>query len=151
METKGMKGAEAFLRVLASMGVERIFASPGSEWAPVWEFLAKPYDSPRDIPQYLSTRHEEVAVGMASGYAKTTGKLPAVMLHTTVGVQHATMAMRAAVHEQVPMVVFAGEPSRSARTATTSAINGCASCPTWAARRGSWKARRSGALASTHR
>src|SRR5580765_3485511 len=68
METKGMKGAEAFLRVLASMGVERIFASPGSEWAPVWEFLDKPYDSPRDIPQYLSTRHEEVAVGMASGY-----------------------------------------------------------------------------------
>ena len=109
METKGMTGAEAFLRVLASMGVERIFASPGSEWAPVWEFLAKPYDSPRDIPQYLSTRHEEVAVGMASGYAKATGKLPAVMLHTTVGAQHATMAMRAAVHEQVPMVVFAGE------------------------------------------
>ena len=58
METKGMTGAEAFLRVLASMGVERIFASPGSELAPVWEFLAKPYDSPRDIPQYLSTRHE---------------------------------------------------------------------------------------------
>ena len=48
-------------------------------------------------------------MGMASGYAKATGKLPAVMLHTTVGVQHATMAMRAAVHEQVPMVVFAGE------------------------------------------
>src|SRR4030095_11298540 len=84
METKGMTGAEAFLRVLASMGVERIFASPGSEWAPVWEFLAKPYDSPRDIPQYLSTRHEEIAVGMASGYAKATGKLPAVLLHTTV-------------------------------------------------------------------
>ncbi len=109
METKGMTGAETFLRVLASMGVERIFASPGSEWAPVWEFLAKPYESPTDIPQYLSSRHEEIAVGMASGYAKASGKLPAVMIHTTVGSLHATMAMRAAVHEQVPMVVFAGE------------------------------------------
>jgi len=109
IETKGMTGAESFLRVLASMGVERIFASPGSEWAPVWEYLAKPYDSPSDIPQYLSSRHEEIAVGMASGYAKATGKLPAVMIHTTVGALHATMAMRAAVHEQVPMVVFAGE------------------------------------------
>jgi acetolactate synthase-1/2/3 large subunit len=109
METKGMTGAETFLRVLASMGVERIFASPGSEWAPVWEFLAKPYESPNDIPQYLSSRHEEIAVGMASGYAKASGKLSAVMIHTTVGALHATMAMRAAVHEQVPMVVFAGE------------------------------------------
>src|SRR5499433_3332546 len=112
IETKGMTGAESFLRVLASMGVERIFASPGSEWAPVWEYLAKPYDSPRDIPQYLSSRHEEIAVGMASGYAKATGKLSAVMIHTTVGALHATMALRAALHEHVPMVVFAGESIR---------------------------------------
>ena len=45
---------------------------------------------------------------MASGYAKSTGKLPAVVIHTTVGALHATMAMRDC-HEQVPMVVFAGE------------------------------------------
>ena len=57
----------------------------------------------------MSTRHEEIAVGMASGYAKSTGKLPAVVIHTTVGALHATMAMRGALHEQVPMVVFAGE------------------------------------------
>jgi len=55
------------------MGVEWIFASPGSEWAPVWEHLAKSY-GPGEIPKYLSTRHEEIALGMASGYYKTTGK-----------------------------------------------------------------------------
>jgi Thiamine pyrophosphate enzyme, N-terminal TPP binding domain len=59
---KGLSGAEAFLRTLRQMGVEQIFASPGSEWAPVWEYLAKPYASPAEIPAYLSTRHEEVAV-----------------------------------------------------------------------------------------
>jgi thiamine pyrophosphate-dependent acetolactate synthase large subunit-like protein len=91
------------------MGVEQIFASPGSEWAPVWEYLAKPYASPAEIPAYLSTRHEEVAVAMASGYAKASGKLAAVMIHTTVGALHATMALRAARHERVPMVVLAGE------------------------------------------
>ena len=95
------------LRVLAKMGVEKIFASPGSEWSPVWEALAEP--GVEGMPQYLSTRHEEVAIGMASGYAKSTGKLPAVMIHTTVGALHATMGMRGALHEQVPMVVFAGE------------------------------------------
>src|SRR5258708_38321945 len=46
---------------------------------------------------------------MASGYTKATGKLSAVVLHTTVGALHATMAMRAALHERVPMVVLAGE------------------------------------------
>src|SRR5206468_7247803 len=71
-------------------------------------YLAKPYPS-GEIPLYQSSRHEEIAVAMASGYAKASGKLPAVMIHTTVGVQHATMAMRAALHERVPMVVFAGE------------------------------------------
>src|SRR3989337_3577323 len=105
--TKGLTGAQTMLRVLAKMGVEKIFASPGSEWSPVWEALAEP--GVEGMPQYLSTRHEEVAVGMAIGYAKATGKLPAVMIHTTVGSLHATMGMRGAIREQVPMVVFSGE------------------------------------------
>jgi acetolactate synthase I/II/III large subunit len=109
MDTRGLSGAEALLRVLREMGVERIFASPGSEWSPVWEHLAKPYGSGEDVPLYLSTRHEEVAVAMASGYAKVSGKLPAVMIHTTVGSLHATMALRGALHQRVPMVVLAGE------------------------------------------
>jgi acetolactate synthase-1/2/3 large subunit len=107
IETKGLNGAQAFLKVLSAMGVERIFASPGSEWAPVWEALADP--GAHDIPIYMSTRHEETALGMASGYAKATGKLPAVMIHTTVGALHGAMAMRGALHEGVPMVIFAGE------------------------------------------
>jgi len=108
IETRGLNGAEAFLHVLGHMGVDRIFASPGSEWSPVWEVLAKPGKEEK-IPLYLSCRHEETAVGMASGYAKASGKLPAVMIHTTVGSLHATMALRAALHEQTPMVVFSGE------------------------------------------
>src|SRR2546426_9142937 len=109
MDTKGLTGAEALLRLLRQMGVERIFASPGSEWAPVWEHLAKPYGSATEIPVYVSSRHEEVAVAMASGYAKASGKLPAVMIHTTVGALHAAMALRGARHEQISMVVLAGE------------------------------------------
>jgi acetolactate synthase-1/2/3 large subunit len=46
---------------------------------------------------------------MATGYAKATGKLPAVVLHTTVGALHAAMGVRAALHERIPMVVLAGE------------------------------------------
>jgi acetolactate synthase-1/2/3 large subunit len=103
-----MTGAEALLRALRAMGVERIYASPGSDWAPLWEALAQPYQE-GEVPEYISSRHEETAIGMASGYAKATGKLPAVVIHTTVGALHATMGMRAALHERVPMVVLAGE------------------------------------------
>jgi acetolactate synthase-1/2/3 large subunit len=99
-------GAEALLRALGAMGVDSIFASPGSDWAPLWEALAlqKP-----EFPRYISSRHEETAVAMALGYAKATGKLPAVVLHTTVGSLHAAMLLRAALHERMPMVVLAGE------------------------------------------
>lgn len=109
IETKGLTGAQTLLRVLSGMGVDRIFASPGSEWSPVWEALAEPPPQNESMPLYLSSRHEEIAVGMASGYAKATGKLPAVMIHTTVGALHASMALRGALHEQVPMVVLTGE------------------------------------------
>jgi len=108
MITKGMSGAEAVLRVLRAMGVEKIFASPGSDWAPLWEALAKPYQ-PGEVPEYISSRHEETAGAMAIGYAKATGKLPALVLHTTVGTLKAAMALRAALHERIPMVVMAGE------------------------------------------
>jgi acetolactate synthase I/II/III large subunit len=101
-------GAEAVLRTLRAMGVECIFASPGSDWAPLWEALARPH-GPGEFPEYVSVRHEETAVAMASGWSKATGKLPAVAVHTTVGILHAAMALRIALHERVPMVVMAGE------------------------------------------
>jgi acetolactate synthase-1/2/3 large subunit len=103
-----MLAAEAVLRTLRAMGVERIFASPGSDWAPLWEALARPH-APGEFPEYVSVRHEETAVSMASGWSKATGKLPAVMLHTTVGALHAAMTLRIARHERAPMVVMAGE------------------------------------------
>jgi len=109
IHTRGLTGAQAVLRVLGGMRVERIFASPGSEWSPVWEALAQPPAQNEARPLYLTSRHEEIAVSAASGYAKASGKLPAVMIHTTVGALHASMALRAAVHEQVPMVVLSGE------------------------------------------
>jgi acetolactate synthase-1/2/3 large subunit len=103
-----ISGAHALLRTLRRMGVEKIFASPGSDWAPLWETLAMPAVR-EEFPEYLSSRHEETAIAMASGYAKSTGKLPAVVLHTTVGALHAAMGMRAALHERIPMVLLAGE------------------------------------------
>ena len=108
-DTQHMSGAEAMLEILRNYKVEYIFASPGSEWPPLWEQLAKQKALGQPGPQYLNTRHENLAIGMAMGYAKVTGRLPFVLLHTTVGTLHGAMALRAAYHEQVPMLVCAGE------------------------------------------
>src|SRR5581483_290686 len=104
-----ISAGEAFLQILKAHNIEYIFSSPGSEWLAVWEALAKLRAREEPTPYYINARHEELAVGLASGYHKTTGKLPAVLVHSTVGTMHATMAMRAALHEHVPMVVAAGE------------------------------------------
>src|SRR3989442_15023378 len=106
MDVKGLSGAEAFLGLLGKMGIEYIFASPGSEWAPVWEYLAKPYSPGEAIPQYLSSRHEEISVGMASGYAKATGTLPAVMPPTTLRALPPPMAPPGAPPRGAPLGGF---------------------------------------------
>src|SRR2546430_16757746 len=100
------------LRVLGEMGVDRIFASPGSEWSPLWEALAEP--GVERMPLYMSTRHEEVALGMASAYAKSSGKLPAGVIHTTVVGLPARLAIRAEPCDTGPLIVFACELSGSA-------------------------------------
>jgi acetolactate synthase I/II/III large subunit len=104
-----MNGAGALLDVLNGYGVEHIFCSPGSEWPPLWEELARRRAQGEKAPAYFNLRHEEVAVAMASGYAKATGRLSAVLVHTAVGTLHAGMAIRAAYHEELPMIVCAGE------------------------------------------
>ena len=102
-------GAGRLVEILHGYGIDHVFCSPGSEWPPLWEELARRTAQGAWVPRYYNVRHEEVAVPMAAGYAKATGRLPAVLLHTTVGTLHAAMAMRAACHEEVPMLLCAGE------------------------------------------
>lgn len=108
MASTSKRGAEALLSALKAMGVERIYASPGSDWGPLWEALASP-TAERDYPRYISSRHEETALAMAMGDAKATLKPVAVVLHTTVGALHGAMLLRAALHERIPLIVLAGE------------------------------------------
>jgi acetolactate synthase-1/2/3 large subunit len=76
IETEGLTGADTLLRVLSHMGVDRIFSSPGSEWSPVWEAFAKAKAQSEGVPLYISSRHEEIAVGMASAMRNPRGSFP---------------------------------------------------------------------------
>ncbi|MEK7848548.1 MAG: thiamine pyrophosphate-binding protein, partial [Chloroflexota bacterium] len=109
MTVEQLNGGEALIEVLRHHGVEHVFCSPGSEWHPVWEGLARLRANGEAAPTYINCRHEGLAVAAATGYTKVTGRPQAVLLHTNVGILNAALFIRAAYHEQVPMLICAGE------------------------------------------
>jgi acetolactate synthase-1/2/3 large subunit len=101
-----VNGAEALLELFRTQGADYIFCSPIAAWAPLWEALAKrKATSNIEVPQYLNCRHEILAVGLAAGYYKATGRTQVVLLPTGLGVLHGAMALRSAYHEHIPMVI----------------------------------------------
>ena len=67
-----MNGAEVLLEQLESQGVDCIFASPIAVMAPVWEALARRENEMK--LRYFRCRHELLAVSLASGYYKASGR-----------------------------------------------------------------------------
>ena len=52
--------------------------------------------------------HEEIAVAVAHGYAKATGKIMPAIVHNVVGLQHASMAIYNAWCDRTPILVMGG-------------------------------------------
>ena len=102
-------GGEAVLEAFRHLGVDYILSSPGSEWAPVWEALARQKANNAAGPTYIDCWHETVAVGMAIGYTLVTGKPQPVLLHAGAGLLQGSMAVHAAYIAQLPMLVMSGE------------------------------------------
>src|SRR5206468_3322774 len=57
-------------------------------------------------PPMMLCQHEEIAVQIAHGYAKATGKPMAVILHDLVGLLHACMAIYYAYIDRVPIFII---------------------------------------------
>jgi acetolactate synthase I/II/III large subunit len=111
MTVPASDGGEALLQACADLGADYIFSSAGSEWAPVWEALARrdADDGPERAPRYLDLAHETVAVGMATGYAAVTGRPQVVLLHAGAGLLQGANAVHGALLTGAPMVVCSGE------------------------------------------
>jgi len=104
-------GADLFVDALSEYGVSRVFGNPGTTELPVLKAIG---DS--DL-EYVLGLHEDIAVGMAGGYAQTRryhahhdGVMPAsvVNLHVTPGLAHGLGNVYAAKMTGAPMVVTAG-------------------------------------------
>lgn len=107
--TTTQDGGEAILEAFRNLGIDYIVSSPGSEWAPVWEALARQQINETPGPRYVNCWHETLAVNVASGYTRVTGKMQAVLLHAGVGLLQGSMGIQGAVVGEVPMLVCSGE------------------------------------------
>src|SRR5262245_18956154 len=104
---ESLNGADVVLELLRTHGTECIFASPIAVMAPLWESLARRHERGEpELPRSFRCRHESLAVSLASGYYKATGRAQAVFLPTGLGVLHGAMALRTALQERVPMTVL---------------------------------------------
>ena len=102
-------GGDAVLEALRKLDVDYIISSPGSEWPSVWEALARQVINEEPGPKYINTWHETLAVAMAQGYTRMTGRMQAVLLHAGVGVLQGSMGIHGAFQGEIPMLVASGE------------------------------------------
>jgi thiamine pyrophosphate-dependent acetolactate synthase large subunit-like protein len=59
-------------------------------------------------PEIILCTHEKIAVSLAHGYAKTTGKPMGAIVHDVVGLLHSTMGIYYAQLDRVPVIVMGG-------------------------------------------
>ncbi|MEU4241699.1 thiamine pyrophosphate-dependent enzyme [Actinoplanes sp. NPDC026619] len=102
-------GGDAVIEAFAAAGADYVFSSPGSEWAPVWESIARRHRDGLPCPSYLDLTHETVAVGMATGYGLVTRRGQGVLLHAGPGLLQGSVAIHGALLAGVPMVVASSE------------------------------------------
>lgn len=107
--TEAYDGGELLIDALTDLGVDVVFCSSGSEWAPVWEAFARRRHAGEPTPRYIDLTHETVAGGMATGYGLVTRRTQAVLLHATPGLLQGAMAVHGALLAGVPMVVASSE------------------------------------------
>jgi acetolactate synthase-1/2/3 large subunit len=99
-------GSDFMVDVCKTLNLDYMAACPGSTFRALQESFINYGQNKR--PEWLTCMHEEVAVGMAHGYAKVAGKPMAAIVHGTVGTQHGAMALYNAYCDRVPIIVFTG-------------------------------------------
>ncbi len=101
-------GSDLMVETLKRLGVEFVASNPGSSFEGLQESIVNYGDRPNTMPEFITCLHEETAVDMATGYAKAEGKPMCALLHGTLGLQHASMAIYQAYYGGVPMLILAG-------------------------------------------
>ncbi|NRN27285.1 acetolactate synthase 3 large subunit [Photorhabdus heterorhabditis] len=103
-----LSGAEMVVRSLIDQGVEHVFGYPGGAVLDIYDAL----HTVGGIGHIL-VRHEQGAVHMADGYARSTGKVGVVLVTSGPGATNAITGIATAYMDSIPMVVLSGQVASS--------------------------------------
>ena len=101
---KKLSGAETVVQSLRDEGVEYLFGYPGGAVLDI-------YDAIHTLGgiEHILVRHEQAAVHMADGYARSTGKVGCVLVTSGPGATNAITGILTAYTDSVPMVIISGQ------------------------------------------
>lgn len=99
-------GSDFMVDLLKAAGTKYVVAMPGSTFRGLQESIVN-YGGNKS-PEFIVCVHEEVSAAMCHGYAKASGQPIACLVHSNVGLQHASMAIYNAYCDRAPMMVLAG-------------------------------------------
>jgi thiamine pyrophosphate-dependent acetolactate synthase large subunit-like protein len=111
----GTPGSDFMVDVIKTLDIKYLPANPASSYRGIHESLIN-YGK-NTMPEFLTCTHEESGVAMCHGYFKATGKPIVTLVHGTVGLQHATMAVYNAWCDRVPVLILGGNDLDAAHRA----------------------------------
>jgi thiamine pyrophosphate-dependent acetolactate synthase large subunit-like protein len=103
-EQKEIWGSDAIAAVLRALDIPFLALNPGASYRGLHDSIVNYLGNTR--PQMLLCLHEESAVAIAQGYAKISGRMMGAVVHSNVGLMHASMAIFNAWCDRVPMLVL---------------------------------------------
>jgi acetolactate synthase-1/2/3 large subunit len=101
---KAMTGARMVVQALKDQGVDVVFGYPGGAVLPIYDEIFQQNDI-----RHILVRHEQAAVHMAEGYARSTGKVGCVLVTSGPGATNAVTGLTDALMDSIPIVVLTGQ------------------------------------------
>jgi thiamine pyrophosphate-dependent acetolactate synthase large subunit-like protein len=108
---EGKPGSDFMVDVIKTLDIDYVASVAASTFRGLHESFLNYGNNTK--PEFLTVLHEDVAVGMAHGYAKVSRKPMAAMVHGTVGLQHCAMSIYNAYADRVPIVILSGNIANS--------------------------------------
>ncbi|HTL71628.1 MAG TPA: biosynthetic-type acetolactate synthase large subunit [Candidatus Eisenbacteria bacterium] len=96
-------GAQAVVEAFSKENVEYVFGLPGGACLPLFDAL---YDAKFKV---ILVRHEQGAVHMAEGYARSTGRPGVVVVTSGPGATNTVTGLADAYMDSIPLVVVTGQ------------------------------------------
>ncbi|MCX7153281.1 MAG: thiamine pyrophosphate-binding protein [Proteobacteria bacterium] len=103
-EQKEIWGSDAIAAMLGELDIPYLALNPGASYRGLHDSIVN-YIGNKN-PQMLLCLHEESAVSIAQGYAKASDKMMGCVLHSNVGLMHASMSIFNAWCDRIPMLIL---------------------------------------------